>query len=679
MYWCAINLFWCDGIGIPAVGKPVRPETVTYLMDHYFAKPTRMPHELCIALDEKEEPLKTKDTWKFLSPQDQELMHAMVGAIARDIKRGLWDVLPAWRTLALCTMAKFRVFRNHEAKLGQAIDNLIGTRYLHDDDPSMKPTTLMSIHTVVAFRDMLNKRHGWASAEQIAKLSGVDRSIVDAAITIIDSQVLSIPAAEKLLLRMECKGDRGNPFWPIHRLQAIVDRAKQDRDLLLWFLHAIVHMVEYQNVPATDVSLSTDLLSRAGTLDLLAFKKAAHEVIFHRLAFSLGVDGGEGGEWLIEGKLYHHSHEHYYGSHTGEALVWRNKLNDVQARFIKFAEDVLYGSRYDNQIKKMLWANKAASQMETDEGFVEALQEIKSLHVSADHEKEKGALDLTDNPTDTGDDEGKKDLVLDIHMEAGGDGSEPCSGKSQMKIPWAELPPEAKSEYQRAEAYLKSQLSIYVRLLHVPNGDDPLAPLLLTPAGKYVPDDGGIQPKFVGIICDMRVLGESSHRPAIRLPPINYETVQALLNAVRGRHGEEYINRLHPSDLYMTLAGGRELPKLNRWFTKLDQTHAVVSTRTVLVYFKEESVVSRYTRVSGVGSAKTHDTLRLTAQPWPAGKLRSVDRIHYPGHHDTGRQHGSGDHAAAGRPATGLACKLGHKEEDLRPDHRQGWGHRRVH
>ena len=72
--------------------------------------------------------------------------------------------------------------------------------------------------------------------------------------TIIDSQVLSIPAAEKLLLRMENKPDGENPFWPIHRLQAIVDRAKQDRDLLLWFLHAIVHMVEHQNVPATHVS-----------------------------------------------------------------------------------------------------------------------------------------------------------------------------------------------------------------------------------------------------------------------------------------------------------------------------------------------------------------------------------------------------------------------------------------
>ena len=48
VYVCAINLFWCDGVGIPAVGVPIRPETVTRLMDHYFTEPTRMPHELYI-------------------------------------------------------------------------------------------------------------------------------------------------------------------------------------------------------------------------------------------------------------------------------------------------------------------------------------------------------------------------------------------------------------------------------------------------------------------------------------------------------------------------------------------------------------------------------------------------------------------------------------------------------
>ena len=50
VYVCAINLFWCHAGDIPAVEVPIRPETVTYLMNHYFTEPTRMPHELCIAL-----------------------------------------------------------------------------------------------------------------------------------------------------------------------------------------------------------------------------------------------------------------------------------------------------------------------------------------------------------------------------------------------------------------------------------------------------------------------------------------------------------------------------------------------------------------------------------------------------------------------------------------------------
>ena len=376
-----------------------------------------------------------------------------------------------------------------------------------------------------------------------------------------------------------------------------MNRAKRDRDLLLWFLHAIVHMVEHQDVPAAHVILSDEFLSgnktrgHPGTLDLLAFKKDAHEVIFHKLAFSLGVDGGDGGDWLIEGKLYHHSHEHYYGSHKGEALAWRNKLNNAQAHFIQFAEDVLYGSRYDSQIKAMLQANRSASQMDTDEGFAEALQEIK--RASAGRERELESLVLVDNQTDTVDTEG---LAV---------GSEPCSSRDGLEDLGA-----------WTEAKFKQRLVNYMRLLHVSNGDDPLAPLLLTPAGKYMPefDIGGHQlPRFVGIICN------TSHRSGIRLPPVD---VQALLNAARARHGEDYNNNLHPSDLYLTLPGGHALQNFNGWVTKLDQRSGPVRDRNALVYFKqEESMQSRLPKVHGVCHAYTYVNFFIRGRLCPVTRL----------------------------------------------------------
>ena len=56
-----------------------------------------------------------------------------------------------------------------------------------------------------------------------------------------------------------------------------------------------------------------------------------------------------------------------------------------------------------------------------------------------------------------------------------------------------------------------------------------------------------------------------------------------------------------------------------------------VTHRDVIVHMKPESVVGRYSRVAGVCSAKSWDTLRLTAQPWPKRTLHTVRRLHYDG------------------------------------------------
>ena len=168
-----------------------------------------------------------------------------------------------------------------------------------------------------------------------------------------------------------------------------------------------------------------------------------------------------------------------------------------------------------------------------------------------------------------------------------------------------------------------------MHLLHVAHPDSEALPALLqTPAGKYQATVKGMQ-KLVGIICDTRVLGEANHRPSIRLPPIDFQTVQALLNATRQRHTDS--DRLHPDDLYLTLTGGRDLPKINGWLAKQNTKEAAVSTRSVSVHLKQESVVSRFSRVRGVCSAKTCEVLKLTAQPWPAGRLRTRRWLHYEG------------------------------------------------
>ena len=94
-----------------------------------------------------------------------------------------------------------------------------------------------------------------------------------------------------------------------------------------------------------------------------------------------------------------------------------------------------------------------------------------------------------------------------------------------MQVAWKELAPEIKSEYQRAEGYLKQLLKDYVHLLYVANPDSEALPALQrTPAGQYQATSEHNRQMFVGIICDTRVMGESSHRPSIRLAPFDYVT-----------------------------------------------------------------------------------------------------------------------------------------------------------
>ena len=71
-------------------------------------------------------------------------------------------------------------------------------------------------------------------------------------------------------------------------------------------------------------------------------------------------------------------------------MPWRR--GTAQNSFIKLVEEIVYGTRYDSQIKAMLRNNKTARQIEMDEGFAEPLQEVRSLRASAMREQEKDQL-----------------------------------------------------------------------------------------------------------------------------------------------------------------------------------------------------------------------------------------------------------------------------------------------
>ena len=156
--------------------------------------------------------------------------------------------------------------------------------------------------------------------------------------------------------------------------------------------------------------------------------------------------------------------------------------------------------------------------------------------------------------------------------------------------------------------------------------------ILNTPAGKF---EGGSKvsgrTRLVGVVCDSRVMGEASARPSVRLPPLQISEVHRLFECIRARHdrGPGAARTLHPFDLYITLSGGRDLgSQYQRWFN-LGPPMAV--SRNVHVFLDPVSVQDRFERVRGIASNRTHDTMRLTAAPWPKQELRPTPRMHYRG------------------------------------------------
>ena len=59
-------------------------------------------------------------------------------------------------------------------------------------------------------------------------------------------------------------------------------------------------------------------------------------------------------------------------SKIGDSLAWRNRLSPAQARYVAFAEDLVYGTRRDQQWKALRKAGKTAVAINNFPGLIDA-------------------------------------------------------------------------------------------------------------------------------------------------------------------------------------------------------------------------------------------------------------------------------------------------------------------
>ncbi|MFM7983862.1 MAG: hypothetical protein ACKPKO_31510, partial [Candidatus Fonsibacter sp.] len=93
----------------------------------------------------------------------------------------------------------------------------------------------------------------------------------------------------------------------------------------------------------------------------------------------------------------------------------------------------------------------------------------------------------------------------------------------------SDLGEEEPAERTRSRYFLKQQISNYVHIVVYNQCSDATNDILLTPAGTY---EGGTQvggrATFVGIVLEPLVMGESSARPSVRMPPLHIMAVHEL-------------------------------------------------------------------------------------------------------------------------------------------------------
>ena len=341
----------------------------------------------------------------------------------------------------------------------------------------------------------------------------------------------------------------------------------------------------------------------------------------HKLPIQLGIEGDF--TWLAEIQTSLKSHDTYLASQSGDGLTWRNRLSPAQSRYVAFAEDLLYGSRHDHHLKALLRAGKTCTSIETFPGLCEALDDVKSLLATEQTEDQKADADDTHADIDC-----MPDCVLKVFQASDTD-----SKKDPQEINVADLGEDDRAEWLRARDYLRQQISNYVHIIALDNAGDLTVAIRSTPAGTF---EGGCKvggrTRFVGVVWDSRVTGESSARPSVRMPPLQIQEVHRLFECIRARHdrADTSPKTLHPYDLYISLSGGRDLgAQFQKWFTTMGPPAA--ASRNVHVFLDPVSVQDRFDKVRGVASNRTHDCMRLTAAPWPRLELKTIPRIHYSG------------------------------------------------
>ncbi|MFM7981222.1 MAG: hypothetical protein ACKPKO_18090, partial [Candidatus Fonsibacter sp.] len=106
-----------------------------------------------------------------------------------------------------------------------------------------------------------------------------------------------------------------------------------------------------------------------GLVDANLLKKEALGHLCHKLQIQLGFHGDS--YWLSYVRTHLKGHAAYKASSQVETLSWRNTMDPAKGRYVALAEELLYGKRYDHNVKELRRAGNKITTIDTLPGLRE--------------------------------------------------------------------------------------------------------------------------------------------------------------------------------------------------------------------------------------------------------------------------------------------------------------------
>ena len=561
------NVFWINMLYTPLPHVPIRTAMVEEVQNFTFKEPAHIKDVAVSILPD--DPTSAARSAAFEPFTPEEVRHAFIFAIARDINAGRTEEVDSWRTKALTTTIIFVRHRNADERYWAALRSR-EHMFPPADPETINRTALQRIFELGRFRDVQRERNGPGAATAAAVLDAYTKnvtlkrklstSLVAMALTVY-SRLLAAPEATSVLVRADSGPRWRNPFDSIVRLKLLVQLLETTEDLV-WCLHHTLHLCqhldEYPKYMISPERLCPNNTSDEGSiLKLFLLKKRIlTDMLLGDIPRKCHLDL----LWLkivAWSRLSTHA-EWKANFGPGRNRQWQGGTPKHVLDYLNLVSDIVYGKHYDNFLCTVIKADNLHRKIETQPGLAYQLAVIaKSAADLA--EKEKGTT--TEEQGQHQDAENM--LEFNIWVNDATDDPEDDPTLVTKTVNLLELPKADVDKIDWAKCQMESLLRANVELL-VKSSTDLRADLLKTLAGslKGCPERSDAtywNYHHVLVILDSKVMGGSWG--TYELPPVDENEVRRLVEIARARHdvpGRAREEAL-PGDMFLLLDGGRSV------------------------------------------------------------------------------------------------------------------------